>query len=234
MYNVNLDVFQGPLDLLLHLIEKMEIDIYNIPIAKLTESYLDYINNNDEFSLENAEEYIVMAATLIHIKSKSLLPVFNDDEQDIVEEDLVQQLIEYKNYKELSQKLEALQQSRAQYLEKESIDIETEVDLRNLNISSSKLLHAMENVLKTFDNNNNDNNIISYKREISLEKIKEDLLFKFKHNKIILFDDLINNYTEKYELVLVFISILTMIKDQQIFCINNKDKLSLEYIVEEK
>ena len=150
MYNVNLDVFQGPLDLLLHLIEKMEIDIYNIPIAKLTESYLDYINNNDEFSLENAEEYIVMAATLIHIKSKSLLPVFNDDEQDIVEDDLVQQLIEYKNYKELSQKLEALHQSRAQYLEKESIDIETEVDLRNLNISSNKLLHAMENILKTF------------------------------------------------------------------------------------
>ena len=211
----------------------MEIDIYNIPIAKLTESYLDYINNNDEFSLENAEEYIVMAATLIHIKSKSLLPVFNDDEQDIVEDDLVQQLIEYKNYKELSQKLEALHQSRAQYLEKESIDIETEVDLRNLNISSNKLLHAMENILKTFDNNN-DNNIISYKREISLEKIKEDLLFKFKHNKTILFDDLINNYTEKYELVLVFISILTMIKDQQIFCVNNKDKLSLEYIVEEK
>ena len=171
MYNVNLDVFQGPLDLLLHLIEKMEIDIYNIPIAKLTESYLDYINNNDEFSLENAEEYIVMAATLIHIKSKSLLPVFNDDEQDIVEDDLVQQLIEYKNYKELSQKLEALHQSRAQYLEKESIDIETEVDLRNLNISSNKLLHAMENILKTFDNNN-DQSIISYKREISLEKIK--------------------------------------------------------------
>ena len=91
----------------------------------------------------------------------------------------------------------------------------------------------MENILKTFDNNN-DNNIISYKREISLEKIKEDLLFKFKLNKTILFDDLINNYTEKYELVLVFISILTMIKDQQIFCVNNKDKLSLEHIVEEK
>lgn len=233
MYNVNLDVFQGPLDLLLHLIEKMEIDIYNIPIAKLTESYLDYINNNDEFSLENAEEYIVMAATLIHIKSKSLLPVFNDDEQDIVEDDLVQQLIEYKNYKELSQKLEALHQSRAQYLEKESIDIETEVDLRNLNISSNKLLHAMENILKTFDSNNGQS-IISYKKEISLEKIKEDLLLKFQNNKKILFDELVDSYTEKYELILVFISILTMIKDQQIFCSNNKDKLSLEYIVEEK
>ena len=76
MYNVDLEVFQGPLDLLLHLIEKMEIDIYNIPIAQLTESYLEYINNNDDFSLENAEEYIVMAATLLHIKSKNLLPKF--------------------------------------------------------------------------------------------------------------------------------------------------------------
>ena len=75
MYNVNLDVFQGPLDLLLHLIEKMEIDIYNIPIAKLTESYLDYINNNVEFSLENAEEYIDMTATVIHIKSKSIIHI---------------------------------------------------------------------------------------------------------------------------------------------------------------
>ena len=174
-----------------------------------------------------------MAATLIHIKSKSLLPVFNNDEQDIVEDDLVQQLIEYKNYKELSQKLAALHHSRAQYLEKESIDIEKEVDLRNLNISSNKLLHAMENILKTFDNNN-DQSIISYKREISLEKIKEDLLFKFENNKKILFNELIDSYTEKYELVLVFISILTMIKDQQIFCSNNKDELSLEYIVEEK
>jgi len=91
----------------------------------------------------------------------------------------------------------------------------------------------MENILKTFDNNN-DQSIISYKREISLEKIKEDLLFKFENNKKILFNELIDSYTEKYELVLVFISILTMIKDQQIFCSNNKDELSLEYIVEEK
>ena len=91
----------------------------------------------------------------------------------------------------------------------------------------------MENILKTFDNNN-DQSIISYKREISLEKIKEDLLLKFQNNKKILFNELVDSYTKKYELVLVFISILTMIKDQQIFCSNNKDELSLEYIVEEK
>ncbi|MDU1528352.1 MAG: segregation/condensation protein A, partial [Gemella haemolysans] len=101
----------------------MEIDIYNIPIARLTESYLEYINNNDEFSLENAEEYIVMAATLLHIKSKNLLPKF-EDENIGDEEDLVQQLLDYKNYKELSEKLDNLQRMRAQFLDKESANIE--------------------------------------------------------------------------------------------------------------
>ena len=137
MYNVNLEVFQGPLDLLLHLIEKMEIDIYNIPIARLTESYLEYINNNDEFSLENAEEYIVMAATLLHIKSKNLLPKFEDENIDD-EEDLVQQLLDYKNYKELSEKLDNLQRMRAQFLDKESANIEVEGSVESLRIPSTK------------------------------------------------------------------------------------------------
>lgn len=233
MYNVNLEVFQGPLDLLLHLIEKMEIDIYNIPIAKLTESYLEYINASDEFSLENAEEYIVMAATLIHIKSKSLLPVFAEDTQDDIEDDLVQQLIEYKNYKELSEKLEALRQSRAQYLEKESIEIEGEASIKDLRIPSTKLLKAIENILKTFDNDETEG-IISYKRELSLESVKKTLVEKFKESKKISFSKLVHSYTMKNEIVLVFISILTMIKDQQLICINDKDEdVSLELIVEE-
>jgi len=150
MYNVNLEVFQGPLDLLLHLIEKMEIDIYNIPITRLTESYLEYINNNDEFSLENAEEYIVMAATLLHIKSKNLLPKF-EDENIGDEEDLVQQLLDYKNYKELSEKLDNLQRMRAQFLDKESANIEVEGSVDSLRIPSTKLLRAMENILRSFD-----------------------------------------------------------------------------------
>lgn len=233
MYNVNLEVFQGPLDLLLHLIEKMEIDIYNIPIAKLTESYLEYINASDEFSLENAEEYIVMAATLIHIKSKSLLPVFAEDTQDDIEDDLVQQLIEYKNYKELSEKLEALRQSRAHYLEKESIEIEGEASIKDLRIPSTKLLKAIENILKTFDNDETEG-IISYKRELSLESVKKTLVEKFKESKKISFSKLVHSYTMKNEIVLVFISILTMIKDQQLICINDKDEdVSLELIVEE-
>lgn len=232
MYNVNLEIFQGPLDLLLHLIEKMELDIYNIPIAKLTESYLEYINTNEEFSLEIAEEYIVMAATLLHIKSKSLLPKF---EEDVVEEeeDLVQQLLDYKNYKELSAKLEILQKERAQYLEKESIDLDIQDNIGSLRIPSIKLLKAMENVLKTFNNKENDKAFVSYRREISFEDIKQELTERFNKSKKLSFSGLIKNYTERNEIVLVFVSILTMIRDQELICIDNENEIILEYKLKE-
>lgn len=232
MYNVNLEIFQGPLDLLLHLIEKMELDIYNIPIAKLTESYLEYINTSEEFSLEIAEEYIVMAATLLHIKSKNLLPKFEEDVAE-EEEDLVQQLLDYKNYKELSTKLEILQKERAQYLEKESIDLDIQDNIGSLRIPSIKLLKAMENVLKTFNNNENDKAFVGYRREISFEDIKQELTERFNKNKKISFSGLIKNYTKRNEIVLVFVSILTMIRDQELICIDNENEIILEYKLKE-
>lgn len=213
MYNVNLEVFQGPLDLLLHLIEKMEIDIYNIPIAQLTESYLEYINNNDDFSLENAEEYIVMAATLLHIKSKNLLPKFENEAIED-EEDLVQQLLDYKNYKELSEKLDNLQRMRAQFLDKESINIDVEASIETLRVPSSKLLRAMENILRSFDDKENEISLVSYRREVSFEEVKEELVNKFKNKIKMNFFDLVKTYSQKNEIVLMFIGVLAMIKDQ--------------------
>ncbi|AME09444.1 MULTISPECIES: segregation and condensation protein A [Gemella] len=233
MYNVELEVFQGPLDLLLHLIEKMEIDIYNIPMAKLTESYLEYINNTEEFSLENAEEYIVMAATLLHIKSKNLLPVFDEINSEETEEELVQQLIEYKNYKELSIKLQNLKQQRELFLDKESHNIEDKSSVRNLKITSDKLLKAMEKVLKSYDNNTEET-LISYRSELSLEKVKHTLLNIFKIKKKIFFSELISYYDTKQEIVLVFISILGMIKDQDLLCIIDDNEINLKYLIKEE
>lgn len=228
MYNVNLEVFQGPLDLLLHLIEKMEIDIYNIPIARLTESYLEYINNSDEFSLENAEEYIVMAATLLHIKSKNLLPKFEDAAIED-EEDLVQQLLDYKNYKELSEKLDNLQKIRAQFLDKESINIEVEGSVETLRMPSSKLLRAMENILRSFEDKESEVSLVSYRREVSFEQVKEELVYKFKNKRNMSFYDLIKSYSQKNEVVLVFMGILAMIKDQELLCVDNDSEIILEY-----
>ena len=228
MYNVNLEVFQGPLDLLLHLIEKMEIDIYNIPIAQLTESYLEYINNNDDFSLENAEEYIVMAATLLHIKSKNLLPKF-EDENIGDEEDLVQQLLDYKNYKELSEKLDNLQRMRAQFLDKESINIDVEGSIETLRVPSSKLLRAMENILRSFDDKENEISLVSYRREVSFEELKEELVNKFKNKTKMNFFDLVKTYSQKNEIVLMFIGVLAMIKDQELQCVDKDGEIILEY-----
>ena len=228
MYNVNLEFFQGPLDLLLHLIEKMEIDIYNIPIAQLTESYLEYLNNNDDFSLENAEEYIVMAATLLHIKSKNLLPKFeNETIED--EEDLVQQLLDYKNYKELSEKLDNLQRMRAQFLDKESINIDVEGSIETLRVPSSKLLRAMENILRSFDDKENEISLVSYRREVSFEEVKEELVNKFKNKTKMNFFDLVKAYSQKNEIVLMFIGVLAMIKDQELQCVDKDGEIILEY-----
>ena len=232
MYHVNLEVFQGPLDLLLHLIEKMEIDIYNIPIARLTESYLEYINNSEEFSLENAEEYIVMAATLLHIKSKNLLPKF-EDECIEDEEDLVQQLLDYKNYKELSEKLDNLQKLRAQFLDKESITFEVEGSVKSLRMPSSRLLKAMENILNNFENTDNPVSLVSYRREVSFEQVKEELINKFRKKNNLAFSDLIKSYSLKNEVVLVFMGILAMIKDQELLCVDKDSDIILEYKTKE-
>ena len=232
MYNVNLEVFQGPLDLLLHLIEKMEIDIYNIPIAKLTESYLEYINNVDEISLENAEEYIVMAATLIHIKSKSLLPTY-DEEVDYDEEDeFVKQLLDYKNYKEISDKLELLQKERLLFLEKESISFDEDLSVKNLRLTSDKLLVAIENVLKSKKIVESTANNISYEREVSLEEVREDLTKLLVNKRRVAFSSIINEYNSRNKLILIFVSILSMVKEGEIDCTEKNNEIYIDYVKE--
>lgn len=109
-YNIKLDIFEGPLDLLLHLIKKNEVDIYDIPIAVITEQYLEYIDIMKEMNLDFAGEFLVMAATLVHIKSKMLLPVDEEAPEEEEEgfdprEELVKRLLEYRRYKEAAREL---------------------------------------------------------------------------------------------------------------------------------
>lgn len=102
-YRVKLEVFEGPLDLLLHLIKKEEVDIYDIPVARITDEYLQYLNMLDSMNLDVAGEYLVMAATLTHIKSRMLLPPSEDETEEPDEDprtDLVHQLVEYQRYRE--------------------------------------------------------------------------------------------------------------------------------------
>lgn len=130
--NVKLDVFEGPLDLLLHLIQKLEIDIYDIPIAAVTEQYMTYIHTMKTLELEIAGEYLVMAATLMAIKSKMLLPkqeleMTEDDEildGDDPRDALVAQLLEYRKFKYAAGLLHEKESERSLYYTKEPMDID--------------------------------------------------------------------------------------------------------------
>jgi len=110
---LKLDNFEGPFDLLFHLIEKNQVDIYDIPINTITDQYLDYLYAMQQLDLEVASEFLVMASTLLHIKSKMLLPDKKEQKEEVLDprEELVKRLIEYKRYKEFAKELKELEKS---------------------------------------------------------------------------------------------------------------------------
>lgn len=104
-YSIKIDNFEGPLDLLIYLIEKNKMDIYDIHLAEITEQYIEYLNAMEKLNLEIASEFLVMASSLLYLKSKRLLPKEEEDTEELTEEELIRRIIEYKKYKEISKKL---------------------------------------------------------------------------------------------------------------------------------
>ena len=104
-YEIKIENFEGPLDLLCHLIDKNKMDIYDIKISEIADQYIEYINAMEEANLEITSEFLVMASTLLYIKSKGLLPNQVENEEELTEEQLIERIIEYKKYKEITKKL---------------------------------------------------------------------------------------------------------------------------------
>ena len=103
-YAIKIDKFEGPLDLLCHLIDANKMDIYDININDITDQYIKYLNEMEKMNLEIASEFLVMASTLLYLKSKKLLPKQENDEEELTEEELIQRIIDYKKYKEIKKK----------------------------------------------------------------------------------------------------------------------------------
>lgn len=101
-YELKLDNFEGPLDLLCYLIDKNKMDIYKVSISDIAEQYIQYLKEQEELNLEIASEFLVMASTLLLVKSKGLLPKETDDEAELTEEELLRRILEYKKYKEIT------------------------------------------------------------------------------------------------------------------------------------
>lgn len=234
--NIKLEIFEGPFDLLLKLIEKNKIDIYNIPISKLTDDYVLYIKNLQRTDMEEMSEFVVLASTLLEIKSKMLLPkekVEEDNEEIDPREDLVKKLIEYKKYKDI-----------AQQLSKKEIFLNKVVfkspDNLALNILNEKESLKFEELLEGIDLDilyNTFENILK-RKELKTDKVRsgfnsitkslynindkmtyiKDLIFL--ENKLS-FNKIFEESNSKVEIVVTFLAILELIKNKNIKVLQN-------------
>lgn len=220
-YNIQLDSFEGPLDLLLHLIEKNKIDIYDIPIAVLTEQYMDYLNAMQEFNMDIASEFLVMAATLLQIKSRILLPDAVMDEEQGEEEaldprlELVERLLEYKRYKEVSSKLEELQaEAGNRYFRQGEKLVRHHAPPMGMDISL--LMKAFQNVLE--GKLEYQPPVVNVQREqYTIEDKIVELLARLKeHNGSMSFDQAFAYDVQRSEVVVTFLAMLELIKIKRI------------------
>ncbi|RBP89534.1 condensin subunit ScpA [Cytobacillus firmus] len=228
-YNVKIDAFEGPLDLLLHLINRLEIDIYDIPVSEITEQYLIYIHTMKELQLDVASEYLVMAATLLAIKSKMLLPKHEEEELEDefgmeMEEDprdeLVERLIEYRKYKEAAEELKEREQDRSLMYTKPPADLSEYVndsrqEKADLNVSLYDMLGALQKLLRRKKLQRPLSAKVA-RQEIPIEKRMAEIvdqLRNFKGRKK--FTDLFP-ISDREHIVVTFLAVLELIKRKEI------------------
>ncbi len=217
-YTVRLNVFEGPLDLLLHLIKKNELSITDIPIALITDQYLEYLKLMKVLNLDIAGDYLLMASTLLHIKSKMLLPSPPEDEEEEGEDpraELVRRLLEYQKYKEAAVELE-----KRPLLDRDvfvrAIPVETSEgeEAERIEVSLFDLLEAFRQVLeraqsKTFHD-------VTLERITVEEKIEEILSLLQKENRTIAFHLLFPAEAPRRALVVTFLAVLELVKMNRI------------------
>ncbi|WP_066312710.1 segregation/condensation protein A [Bacillus sp. FJAT-29814] len=228
-YEVKIDAFEGPLDLLLHLINRLEIDIYDIPVAQITEQYFVYIHTMNDLKLDVASEYLVMAATLLAIKSKMLLPKHEEvnietDPEIAYEEDprdeLVERLIEYRKYKEAAHDLKTMEEERGLMFTKPPSDLsdfakEVQPIKTDLNVSLYDMLAAFQKLLRRKKLQRPLATKIT-RQEISIETRMTEILVELKQLKgRTNFNNLFPSRT-KGHIVVTFLAILELMKRKEV------------------
>lgn len=219
-YVVTIDNFDGPLDLLLHLIKEQDIDIYDIKIEDITKQYLDYIRHMKELNLEIASEYLVMASELIEMKSKMLLPKKKEKEEDDYEEDprelLIERLLAYKRYKEVTSEFKDLELTRKMVFTREPDNLNRYVkeDENSEELGVADLIDAFNNLLKRKELDRPIATKIT-KKELSVTEKVNKIKNILRNKKKINFEDIFEVST-KEEVIISFLSILEMVKKDEI------------------
>jgi segregation and condensation protein A len=219
-YKVRLEIFEGPLDLLLYLIKKDELDIQSISIERITRQYLDYINTFKLLNIDLASEFIVMAANLMYLKSRTLLPRIDQPPEEDVEEDdprweLIRQLIEYKKFKDAAGflSLREIEQEGRFAHQPEPGEKNDEEPTTLAEVSIFDLIRAFQNVLKRFEESHDFGDIIDDRYTVS-DKI--DLLMNsLAPGQSRRFEELFKTATTKAEVIVTFLALLELMKLNQ-------------------
>lgn len=211
--NIKIPVFEGPFDLLLHLIKEDKIDIYDIPISQITSRYLEYIELMKELNLEVAGEFLVMAATLIHIKSRMLLPPDEEvpqEEQEDPRTELVQKLIEYQKYKEAANELRTREEEWIKVFRKEPLsDGEEQNDeLYLFDVSLFDLIDAFKKILEKAPSET----ISITKETLTVKDRMSFIMEKMEGKETVRFEELFDQDFSKIQLVITFVAILELIR----------------------
>ncbi len=210
---VQLEVFEGPLDLLLHLIKKNEVSIADIPIATITEQYLSTLELMQGLNLDVAGEFLVMAATLIHIKSRMLLPPGENEDEEEEEgdprEELIRRLLEYQRFKEAAEELERRELlSRDVFVRRSEAPEETEtVGFESLSLFD--LLSALRHVLERFPEEGIHKVTLD---TISVREKMSFLLDELRRRGKVIFQSLFETATSRLEVVVTFLAMLELVK----------------------
>jgi segregation and condensation protein A len=231
-YKVRLEIFEGPLDLLLYLIKRDEIDIYDISLERITQQYLEYLQAFKELNIEVAGEFVVMAANLIYLKSRSLLPAdLQPPEEDVEEDDprwdLIRQLIEYKKFKEAAGQLQAraLQQERMFARMGDGIVPEL-APLPLGEVGIFQLINAFQNVLKRLDAKEDLREIFGENFTVS-DKI-EKILQTMAGGRTVRFSELFVRVASRVEVVVTFLALLELIRLKQVRAIQPDEFAEIE------
>jgi len=227
-YNISLPQFEGPFDLLLFFIERDELDIYNIPIAKLTDDFLEYIRQMEEMNIDLASEFILVAATLMRIKAKLLIPRKElDEEGNEVDprEELVRRLLEYKRYKSVLDDMRKLEELRAGRegrgnISKELRGIATKalVDAELESLTMFKLLKTFEKILTRFEYENREmiHKVVKYNYTIQeeREKILTDVRKREKSDFHYIFHE--KRCDNRMHAIFIFLALLELLQSQDV------------------
>jgi segregation and condensation protein A len=221
-FEIRLPLFQGPFDLLLFFIERDELDIYDIPISKITNDFLEYLTHLEKLNIEVASEFILVAATLMRIKAKMLLPRKQLDEQGNEidpRDELVAHLLEYKKYKSVVSELASLEEERSQKEKRGNINRElkkmaqannVEFELQDLDLY--KLLKVYEKVINRFQDEQNKPSHFVEQYPFTIEAQKEFILTKVTAGKRVSFTEVIEMNSLKIAVVYNFLAILELLQ----------------------